>query len=97
MGTYIQDYKNSGLSKVAWCQKQNLPVHRLYYWLQKLSPETEEQNVNERVNWLSMNVPDGEENIHATIRIHMQEATIELDTPFTPQVLLQVMQAVKQQ
>ncbi|SFC59737.1 hypothetical protein SAMN04488168_106155 [Bacillus sp. 491mf] len=84
--TYIQDYKNSGLSKVAWCQKQNLPVHRLYYWLQKLSPETEAQNVNERVNWLSMNVPDVEENIHATIRIHMQEATIELDTPFTPQV-----------
>ncbi|MFJ8525461.1 IS66 family insertion sequence element accessory protein TnpA [Bacillus cereus] len=48
--TYIQDYKNSGLSKVAWCQKQNLPVHRLYYWLQKLSPETEERNVNRRVN-----------------------------------------------
>ncbi|PEG13119.1 IS66 family insertion sequence hypothetical protein [Bacillus toyonensis] len=95
--TYIQDYKTSGLSKVAWCQKQNLPVHRLYYWLQKLSPETEEQNVNGRVNWLSMNVPDVEENIHATIRIHMQEATIELDVPFTPQVLLQVMQAVKQQ
>ncbi|MGQ5528278.1 IS66 family insertion sequence element accessory protein TnpA [Bacillus sp. CGMCC 1.60114] len=23
---YIQDYKNSGLSKVAWCQKQNLPI-----------------------------------------------------------------------
>ncbi|PEX82448.1 IS66 family insertion sequence element accessory protein TnpA [Bacillus cereus] len=94
--TYIQDYKNSGLSKVSWCQKQNLPVHRLYYWLKKLSPETEDQNKNERVNWISMNVPVVEENIHTTIRIHIQEATIELDVPFTPQVLLQVMQAVKQ-
>ncbi|WJE23167.1 hypothetical protein [Bacillus cereus] len=44
-----------------------------------------------------MNVPVVEENIHATIRIHIQEATIELDVPFTPQVLLQVMQVVKQQ
>ncbi|MEY8348163.1 hypothetical protein AALF16_07555 [Bacillus cereus] len=26
--TYIQDYKNSGLSKGVWCQKQNLPAHR---------------------------------------------------------------------
>ncbi|MED1596203.1 MULTISPECIES: IS66 family insertion sequence element accessory protein TnpA [Bacillus] len=95
--TNIQDYKNSGLSKVAWCQKQNLRVHRLYYWLNKLSPETEDQNKNERVNWISMNVPVVEENIHATIRIHMQEATIELDVPFTPQVLLQVIQTVKQQ
>ncbi|WP_413789208.1 IS66 family insertion sequence element accessory protein TnpA [Bacillus yunxiaonensis] len=24
---YIQDYKNSGLSKVAWCRKQSLPIH----------------------------------------------------------------------
>ncbi|PEI96526.1 IS66 family insertion sequence hypothetical protein, partial [Bacillus pseudomycoides] len=90
-------YKNSGLSKGIWCQKQNLPVHRLYYWLKKLSPETEDQNKNERVNWISMNVPVIEENIHATILIHIQETTIELDVPFTPQVLLQVMQAVKQQ
>ncbi|WP_432804012.1 IS66 family insertion sequence element accessory protein TnpA [Bacillus cereus] len=28
--TNIPNYKNSGLSKVAWCQKQNLPVHQLY-------------------------------------------------------------------
>ncbi|PFB74449.1 IS66 family insertion sequence hypothetical protein [Bacillus anthracis] len=96
-GAYIQDYKNSGLSKVAWCKKQNLPAHRLYYWLKKLSPETENQNKNERVDWLSMNVPVIEEKIRATIRIHMKEATIELDVPFTPQVLLQVMQTVKQQ
>lgn len=40
-----------------------------------------------------MNVPVIEENIHVTLRIHIQETTIELDVPFTPQVL----QAVKQQ
>lgn len=94
---YIQDYKNSGLSKAAWCQKQNLPVHRLYYWLKKLSPQTEDQHKNERANWIAMNVPVIGEEIHATIRIHMKETTIELDVPFTPQVLLQVMQTVKQQ
>ncbi|MED4714042.1 hypothetical protein MHH71_00235 [Bacillus sp. FSL H8-0534] len=44
-----------------------------------------------------MNVPVIEEKIRAIIRIHMKEATIELDVPFTPQVLLQVMQTVKQQ
>ncbi|WP_240517721.1 hypothetical protein [Bacillus pseudomycoides] len=49
------------------------------------------------MDWLSMNVPVIEEKIRATIRIHMKEATIELDVPFTPQVLLQVMQTVKQQ
>ncbi|PGU51913.1 IS66 family insertion sequence hypothetical protein [Bacillus cereus] len=65
--TYIQDYKNSGLSKAAWRQKQNLPVHRLYYWLKKLFPETEEQNENERVNWIFMNIPVVEGNIHAAI------------------------------
>lgn len=42
-----------------------------------------------------MNVPVIEENIHATIRIRIQETTIELDIPFIPQVLLQVMQEVK--
>ncbi|WP_255255196.1 hypothetical protein [Bacillus pseudomycoides] len=65
--------------------------------MKKLSPQTEDQNKNERVDWISMNVSVVEENIHATIRIHIQEATIELDVPFTPQVLLQVIQTVKQQ
>nr|WP_236699084.1 hypothetical protein [Bacillus anthracis] len=60
--------------------------------MKKLSPETEEKNKIERVNWISMNVPVMEENIYATIRNYMQEATIELDVPFTPQV----MQAVEQ-
>ncbi|MGN4422310.1 hypothetical protein ACTFQN_00185 [Bacillus cereus group sp. MYBK30-1] len=49
------------------------------------------------MNWISLNVSVVEGNIHAAILIHMQEATIELDVPFTPQVLLQVMQTVKQQ
>ncbi|WP_438285215.1 IS66 family insertion sequence element accessory protein TnpA [Bacillus toyonensis] len=31
MGNLYSNYKNSGLSKVSWCQKQNLPVHQLYY------------------------------------------------------------------
>ncbi|WP_442852731.1 IS66 family insertion sequence element accessory protein TnpA [Bacillus sp. UNC437CL72CviS29] len=31
----MQDYKNSRLSNIAWCQKQNLSVHRPYYWLKK--------------------------------------------------------------
>jgi len=47
--TYIQDYKNSGLSNDFWCWKQNLTVHRLYYWLKKLSSEMEEQNPSVRV------------------------------------------------
>ena len=93
---HIQDYKKSGLSKAAWCQKQNLPVQRLYYWLRKLSPQMEDQSKNERAHWISMNVPVIEDEIHATIRIHMKEATVELDVPFTPQVLLHVMQTVKE-
>ncbi|MEW9503305.1 hypothetical protein [Jeotgalibacillus marinus] len=72
------------------CQKQNLPVQRLYYWLRKLLPPMEDHRKNERANWSSMNVPVTEEEIHATIRIHMKESTIELDVPFTPQVLLHV-------
>ncbi|WP_442853649.1 IS66 family insertion sequence element accessory protein TnpA [Bacillus sp. LK2] len=46
----MQDYKNSGLSKVSWCQKQNLSVHQFILLVEKLSPETEVQNKNERVN-----------------------------------------------
>ncbi|WP_243526795.1 hypothetical protein [Bacillus pseudomycoides] len=63
--------------------------------MKKLSPQTEDQNKNERVDWISMNVPVVEEKIRATIRIYMKEATIELDMPFTPQVLLQVMQSTE--
>lgn len=92
---HIQDFKESGLSKAAWCQKQNLPVHRLYYWLKKLSPQVKDPNESKRTKWISMNVPPIEEKIHTNIRIHFKEATIEIDAPFTPHKLLQVMQTVK--
>ena len=41
--TYIQDYKIADYQRFP-VSKQNLPVHRLYYWLHKLSSETENQN-----------------------------------------------------
>ncbi|MBJ7985471.1 MULTISPECIES: hypothetical protein [Bacillus] len=46
---------------------------------QLLSPETEDQNKNEHMDWISLDVLVVEENIHATILIHMQEATINID------------------
>lgn len=49
------------------------------FFSQPLSPETENQNKNEHMDWISLNVLVVEENIHATIRIHMQEATINID------------------
>ncbi|WP_412676171.1 IS66 family insertion sequence element accessory protein TnpA [Bacillus paramycoides] len=50
MGNLYSRLKNSGLSKVSWCQKQNLSVHQFILLVEKLSPETEDQNKNERVN-----------------------------------------------
>ncbi|WP_412675964.1 hypothetical protein [Bacillus paramycoides] len=32
----MQDYKNNGLSKVSWCQKQNLSVHRFILLVEKI-------------------------------------------------------------
>lgn len=54
---HIQDFKESGLSKAAWCQKQNLPVHRLYYWLKKLSPQADSPTESKRTKWVSVNIP----------------------------------------
>jgi hypothetical protein len=51
---HIQDFKESGLSKAAWCQKQNLPVHWLYYWLKKLSPQADSPTESKRTKWVSM-------------------------------------------
>lgn len=64
---HIQDFKESGLSKAAWCQKQNLPVHRLYYWLKKLSPQADSPTESKRTKWVSVNIPPIEETIHTTI------------------------------
>ena len=59
-----------------------------------LSPQVKDPNESKRTKWISMNVPPIEEKIHINIRIHFKEATIEIDAPFTPHKLLQVMQTV---
>ncbi len=53
-------------------------------------------NESKRTKWISMNDPPIEEKIYTNIRIHFKEATIEINAPFTPNMLLQVMQTVKQ-
>jgi hypothetical protein len=62
---------------------------------QEIITSSERSNESKRTKWISMNVPTIEEKIHINIRIHFKEATIEIDAPFTPHKLLQVMQTVK--
>jgi hypothetical protein len=35
----IEDWKNSGLSRTAWCKRENLADHQFYYWKKLLSDE----------------------------------------------------------
>ena len=93
---HIQDFKESGLSKAAWCQKQNLSVHRLSYWLRHCSPQGKAPNERISTSWIPMTVPDENQKISAPIRIHMNDATIDITIPFTPQTLLHVIQMVKE-
>ena len=33
----IEDWKNSGLSRSAWCKQENIADHQFYYWKKLLS------------------------------------------------------------
>ncbi len=90
----IQGYKQSGMSRKAYCQKHQIPIHRFDYWQRKVKKEAVQSLAKKKGNWIPLQVC--EEKISGEQRIHLRigRVAIEIESGFDRRLLAEVLGVV---
>ena len=86
----ISEYRQSGESLVEWCEKNDVKLHTMKYWLRKQSPVVSEKS---ETAWVSCLV---EENSKDTITLKIKNVEIEVMSGFQEELLLKVLRTLEQ-
>ena len=88
----ISDYRQSGESLVQWCEKTEIKLHTMKYWLRKQSPVVTEKP---ETAWVSCLVEE-EESLKDTITLKIKNVEIEVMSGFRDELLLKVLRTLDQ-
>ena len=72
----VSEFKKSGLSKVQWCQDNNIPISTFNGWL---FPNN--QKTKEKCKFLEINVPTDKTNTHKTESISIEYKDFKINIP----------------
>lgn len=91
----IANYKASGLSAREWCNLHEMKIHQLHYWLRKDKTTKEKQALaSASTKWLPLSLI--QENPSDMLIVKVGAAKIEITPDFNPELLLKVVQTLKQ-
>lgn len=85
----ISEYRKSGETLVTWCEKNDVKIHTMKYWLRKQSPVLK----NPETAWVSCVV---EEPVSDTIILRIKNVEIEVMSGFQDELLLKVLRTLDQ-
>ena len=96
----IKDFKESGLSKKKWCEKNGVKDYHLKYWLDKYQDIIENENeinTNSPI-WIPINLEIDNEvkNNDKSIIIKFKNCSVEVINDFDKNHLLEVLKVVNQ-
>ena len=86
----VEAYRNSGKTAQIWCDENQLNIHTLKYWIQKLNRQEKDSNVPQ---WVSL-IQDQPASASLTIRVG--SASIDITSGFDSQLLRQVVGILKE-
>lgn len=86
----ISEYRKSGETLVKWCEKNDIKIHTMKYWLRKQSPVSQEKP---ETAWVSCMV---EEPVRNTITLKVKNVEIEVMSGFQDELLLKVLRTLEQ-
>ena len=86
----VEDYRNSGIPARVWCEENQMSIHTLKYWIQKLNRQNKD---NRDTQWVSL-VQELPSSSSLTIRVG--SASIEVTGDVDLQLLRKVMTVLKE-
>ena len=86
----ISDYRQSGESLIQWCEKKEVKIHTMKYWLRKQSPVSIE---SQETAWIPCLI---EEPSSTSITLKVKNVEIEVMSGFQDELLLRVLRTLEE-
>jgi len=86
----ITDYRNSGLTAVAWSEKNDCSVVRLKYWIMKFNRAAKK---SDETKWAKVEIVDANPIQISSISIYVGAARIEVSSGFEAALLEDVLRS----
>jgi hypothetical protein len=86
----ISDYRQSGESLIQWCEKKEVKIYTMKYWLRKQSPVSTE---SQETAWIPcvVEVPSS-----TSITLKVKNVEIEVMSGFQDELLLRVLRTLEE-
>jgi hypothetical protein len=92
----VADYKASGLTMSAWCTANHFTMDQLKYWIRKMKDVPSSAVPTPSTRWVPLSVADHASAVSASsLVVRIGQASIVLQAGFDPQLLREVVQALK--
>lgn len=88
---HVEAFKESGLTRPAYCRKHRIRVSRLDYWRRKLSISGIEK---EAAQWVPVTIAEEAAEADPGIQLWIGKLRIELRPGFDPKLLSEILRAV---
>lgn len=86
----VGEYARSGKTKEEWCLKKNISLKQFNYWQKQFSEKTIEPQ------WLPIEVNECEIPNSNALNIKVGEFSIEVNTGYNKELLLEILTTLKQ-
>ena len=88
----IEAIKSSGLTRRAYCEKNEIKLSTLDYWCQKLSRSEKENNQANKAGWIPLQIAEG--GSASGIDLRVGRITVVVKPGFDRELLAEVIRAV---
>ena len=91
----INDYRASGERVADWCERHQVPSHRLFYWMRKLKKADQQSPSASAPQWVAVSLEESTPEEAPLIAVRVGTFAVEVRSGFEPAVLAAVVRTLK--
>jgi len=91
----IDDYRASGETVVAWCERNQVTTKQFYYWMRKLNKADRQAPAAGSPKWVALSVQGLAPDPGPAILVRIGAATVEVRAGFDTAVFAEVARTLK--
>jgi len=91
----IGDYRASGERVAAWCERNEVTPHQLYYWMRKLRKAERQVPPASEQKWVALSLEESSTSEAPPIVIKIGAVTVEVQAGFDPSAFAAVVRTLK--
>lgn len=92
----IEDYRSSGLTQKVWCEKNNIKIFTLRYWLRHEDTNSAPKQSTQPISWVEIKPPSSNQYASGSVKVSVKDFTIVLGGALEMQMLKDILRVMKE-